>query len=207
MEKTLKGFLDELASSSPTPGGGSVSALNGSIGASLLEMVCSLTIGKEKFKQYEGEVAAAKAEAEALKTKLYDLIEKDARAFDIVMESFKMPKDTDEEKQRRSVAIQQATREATNVPLETAQGCLEILRKIASIVEKVNPNAISDIGVAALCAHSGSEGAALNVYINIPSIKDQSFKENSEKKIEAIRQESKTLREAILEKVEKMVRS
>ncbi len=207
MEKTLKGFLDELASSSPTPGGGSVSALAGSIGASLLEMVCSLTIGKEKFKQFEGEVTAVKTEAGALKMKLYDLIEKDTKAFDMVMESFRLPKGTDEEKQKRSEAIQQATREATNVPLATAQGCLEILRKIASIVEKVNPNAISDIGVATLCAHSGSEGAALNVYINIPSIKDQSFKEDAEKRIEEIRKESRALRETIVEQVEKMVRS
>ena len=204
-EKTLKGFLDELASLSPTPGGGSVSALAGSIGASLLEMVCALTIGKEKFKQYDAELSGVKAEAAEMKSVLFALIEKDARAFDMVMESFRMPKSTDDEKMSRSEAIQKATCEATKVPLETAWRCLDILKKISSVVEKVNPNAVSDIGVGALLAQSGMEGAALNVFINLPSIKDQAFREDSEKTIHAIRNEGRALKESVLKKVEEMI--
>lgn len=205
-EQTLSGFLDELSSSSPAPGGGSVSALAGAIGASLLEMVCGLTIGKEKFKEHEEELIGIKSKAEELKEHCFALIEKDAGAFNKLMESYRMPKATDEEKAKRSEAIAKANLEATEVPLETAQRCLEVLRHIFSVVAKVNPNAISDIGVGSLLAQSGIEGAALNVMINLPSIKDQAFKEESEKKIEEIKGEGRKLREEIMKKVEKIIK-
>ncbi|MEW5805867.1 MAG: cyclodeaminase/cyclohydrolase family protein [Acidobacteriota bacterium] len=205
-EKTLKGFLEELSSSNPTPGGGSISALAGAIGASLLEMVCGLTIGKEKFKKYEEELIGVRGKAAELKIECFSLIEKDAEAFNNVMASYRMPKGTDAEKKARSEAIERATCEATRVPLETARLCLEVLKHISSSIAKVNPNAISDIGVGALLAQSGIEGAALNVIINVPSIQDQLFREESEKKIMAVRNKGKALKEDILNQVEEMIK-
>jgi formiminotetrahydrofolate cyclodeaminase len=203
-EKTLTGFMEELSSSSPTPGGGSVSALAGVLGASLLEMVCNLTIGKEKYKEYEADLMKTREEIQSLKTKLFSLIEEDAKAFDGVMAGFKMPKGTDEEKKARSAAIQNATKEATRIPLETAKSCLRLLELCKDSVRMVNPNAISDLGVCTLMSHSGLEGASLNVLINTPSIKDQSFKEDSEKTLKELRVKGEELKSQLMPEVEKL---
>lgn len=204
-EKTLAGFMEELSSSNPTPGGGSVSALAGVSGASLLEMVCNLTIGKEKYKEFEADLIKTREEIQSLKTRLFSLIEEDAKSFDGVMAAFKMPKGTDEEKKARSEAIQNATKEATKIPLETAKNCLRILELCMESVEKVNPNAISDLGVSTLMSHSGLEGASLNVLINTPSIKDQAFKEDSEKTLNEVRTKGRDLRDQLVPKVEKLI--
>ncbi len=205
-EKTLTGFMEELSSSSPTPGGGSVSALAGVLGASLMEMVCNLTIGKEKFKEHEADLVKTREEVQTLKKRLFSLIEEDAKAFDGVMAGFKMPKGTDEEKKARSETIQSATKEATRVPLETAKNCLRILELCKVSVGKVNPNAISDLGVSTLMSHSGLEGASLNVLINTPSIKDQSFKEESERTLKELRAKAEELRSQLMPEVERIIR-
>lgn len=205
-EKTLTGFIDELSSSSPTPGGGSVSALAGALGASLLDMVCNLTIGKEKFKEHEADLVKTRDEVRSLKSKLFSLIAEDAKAFDGVMAAFKMPKGTDEEKKTRSEAIQNATKEATRVPLETASSCLRILELCKESVQKVNPNAISDVGVSSLMSHSGLEGASLNVLINIPAIKDQSFRGDSEKTLKELREKGEEWKDHLMQEIERIIK-
>ncbi len=172
---TVEGFVKELASGSATPGGGSAAGLAGAQGAALLMMVCNLTIGRKKYAEVEAEMQAALHQAEGLRQRLLELIEADTRAFDGVMAAYRLPKDTPEEKQARSAAIQQGLKEATRTPMETLQACVDVLELAPDVVSKGNPNVISDGGAGVLSAHTGMMIAALNVRINLNAIKDQTF--------------------------------
>lgn len=195
-------FLDELASSSPAPGGGSVSALCGSLGAALDTMVCNLTIGKKKYADVSEEMEELKASSEELRKSLYELIDKDAEAFNEVMRAFKMPKETEEQKSVRKQAIQKAFKGAAEVPLEVAGKCLEVLEVSAVLAEKGNKNAVSDAAVSALVARAGLQGALLNVKINLGSIKDREFNSRMLDRSEELDHESSELLEDVLEEAE-----
>ena len=171
----LNGFLSELASNSPAPGGGSVAALSGALGCALGSMVCNLTIGKEKYADVQGEIKDILRKSEKLRKKLTDLIDQDTEAFNDVMKAFKMPKDTEEQKKKRSKAIQEGFKTAANVPLETAQTCEHILDLSIVIAKKGNKNSITDAAVSGLMAQAGVESAILNVRINLGSIKDEKY--------------------------------
>jgi glutamate formiminotransferase/formiminotetrahydrofolate cyclodeaminase len=171
----VNGFLSELASSSPAPGGGSVAALAGSLGAALSSMVCNLTVGKEKYADVQKEIKDALKKSEQLRKDLIKLIDEDTEAFNGVMKAFKMPKDTEEQKKERSKAIQEGYKTAAKVPLETAKTCEKILDVALVIAEKGNLNSITDAAVSALMAQAGVESAILNVKINLGSIKDKVF--------------------------------
>ncbi len=173
--KTVEGFVAELASSSPAPGGGSAAALSGALGAALVSMVCRLTIGKKGYETFEKEAEAILVQSDLLWAELVSAIDRDAEAFDRVMDAFRLPKGSDEEKTRRSAAIQAAFREACESPRNTALKSLEVLRLCSLLLGKVNENAISDLGVAAASAHTGLLGALMNVAINLPSIKDVTY--------------------------------
>ncbi len=168
----VDGFIDELASDSPAPGGGSVSALNGAMGAGLTAMVSRLTIGKKGYGDVDALMAETRDAADRLKDRLTVLVDDDTQAFNAVMAAFKMPKETREEKAARSTAIQEGYKQATTTPMETAEQCLAVLELAGTIVGKVNPNTASDLGVAAQVAYAGVEGAVMNVKINLPAIKD-----------------------------------
>ena len=174
-ELTVKGFVDELASSSPAPGGGSVAALSGSMAAGLLNMVLHLTLGREKFADVEAELAPLKTNTEATYSRLVKLVDIDTEVFNEVMAAFKLPKDTDEQKAARSQAIQAAYKKAADVPMEVAELCLEVLKLCPAIARKGNPNSLSDSGVAAQMAYAGLESAIMNVRINISAIKDMAY--------------------------------
>jgi len=171
----IDGFLSELASSSPAPGGGSVAALSGALGAALSSMVCNLTVGKEKYADVQDEIKETLKKSEQLRKDLIKLIDEDTEAFNGVMKAFKMPKDTEEQKKKRSKAIQEGYKTAANVPLETAKTCEKILDVALVVAEKGNINSITDAAVSALMAKAGVESAILNVKINIGSIKDEAF--------------------------------
>ena len=171
----VDGFLSELASNNPAPGGGSVAALSGSLGAALSSMVCNLTIGKEKYIDVQDEIKGALKDSEKLRKKLTKLIDEDTNAFNDVMKAFKMPKETEEQKKKRSAAIQEGYKTAASVPLDTARTCEKILDVAKIIAEKGNVNSITDSAVSALMSKAGVEGAILNVKINLGSIKDESF--------------------------------
>lgn len=173
--KTLNAFLDELASSSPAPGGGSVAALSGALGAALTAMVCNLTIGKKKYAEVESELKKILGQAEDLRRRFTELIDKDAEAFNKVMEAYGLPKDTDPQKALRSAAIKEATKEATLVPLEVMKHCIDALALAQEVASKGNVNSISDAGVSALMLHAACEGAALNVKINLSALNDPEF--------------------------------
>ena len=127
IQKTVKQFLDELASNSPAPGGGSVAALSGSLGAALTSMVCNLTIGKKKYADAENEMKRILTQSEELRKTFTQLIDKDTDAFNKVMEAYGLPKETDGQKALRSVAIQEATKEATLIPLGVMKHVVDAL--------------------------------------------------------------------------------
>lgn len=179
-------FLDDLASSSPTPGGGGAAALSGAMGAALISMVCNLTIGREKYAEVEGEMKNILAKSEALRQRLTELMSEDIEAFDQVMAAYRMPKNSDEEKAARSQAIQAGAKEATLVPLAIAEACADVIELGRPTAELGNLNAISDAAAGVLCAQAGLKSAALNVFVNLKIIKDDIFVGRHQAQIEAI---------------------
>jgi methenyltetrahydrofolate cyclohydrolase len=168
-------FLDELASGSPAPGGGSVSALAASLGAALTSMVCRLTIGKKKYAEVQIEMEKVLNQSEELRAKFSAMIDEDTMAFNKVMAAYGLPNETEEQKSIRKTEIQEAMKAATLVPLKLTGLCIEGLELVKIVAEKGNPGSISDAGVGALMLHAGGEGAALNVNINLGSLNDVFF--------------------------------
>lgn len=199
----IKDFLSELASKSPAPGGGSVAALSGALGAALSSMVSNLTIGKEKYQEVEGEIKEVLKKSEILRKKLTDLIDKDTVAFNDVIAAFKMPKETEEQKSKRSKAIQEGYKTASKVPLETAKTCAQILDVAKIVAEKGNKNSITDAGASAIMAQSGVESAILNVKINLCAIKDKPFVDITTKEINDLQNRSADKVRSIMKLVSK----
>lgn len=166
MEMSVRQFLEELASSSPAPGGGSVSALAGALAAALVGMVGRLTGGGQPLEQ----VTAA---VDELRRSLDDHVDRDTEAFNRVMAAYRLPRGTEEERVRRSQAIQTALQGAAEHPLAVAREALQVLEYCREAVNRGNPNALSDAAVAALMAYGGVIGALLNVAINLEGIKDR----------------------------------
>ena len=173
--QSLQSFLDVLAADAATPGGGGVAAVNGAMAAALVSMVCRLTIGRKKYADVETEMQEILPQAEACRAKLTALLAEDVAAFDAVMEAFRLPKTTEAEKSTRRNTIQIALKEATRVPLETAKLWGTVLTLAKIVAQKGNTNAASDAGSAAQSALAGLKSAALNVYINLGSIRDEAF--------------------------------
>ena len=203
--RTVTQFLDELASNSPAPGGGSVAALAGAIGAALTSMVCNLTIGKKKYADVQAEMQSVLAESENLRKKMTALVEKDTEAFNAVMAAFGMSKSTEEEQKRRAVAIQQATRSATLVPLDVMSLCGHALSLAKVVAEKGNRNSASDAGVAALMLQAGCAGAELNVRINLTSLNDESFVRQTTDKTRELSERVKRLASDTLQVVDRSI--
>ncbi|MCK4366167.1 MAG: glutamate formimidoyltransferase [Thermoplasmatales archaeon] len=194
----VNGFLSELASNSPAPGGGSVAALAGSLGAALSSMVCNLTIGKEKYVDVQDEIKLVLKKSEQLRKKLIKLIDEDTEAFNDVMKAFKMSKETEEQKKKRSAAIQAGYKTAASVPLETARTCEKILDVTLVVAKKGNQNSITDAAVSALMAQAGVEGAILNVKINLGSIKDETFVKKISSELDKLQRDTSNKTEEIL---------
>jgi methenyltetrahydrofolate cyclohydrolase len=173
--KPLQTFLDELASAEPVPGGGSVAALSGAFAASLVAMVCRLTVSKKGYEMVSDELRSIIPRAETLQRELRDLVQADSDAYARVIDAYQLPKDTDAEKAARSRAVQDALKHASDVPLRVAERCADVLALARIVAEKGNKNAASDAGVGALMAEAGLSGAALNVSINLGSIKDEAY--------------------------------
>lgn len=174
---TIEEFLDALASQSATPGGGGAAAIVGAMGAALVSMVCNLTIGKKKYAEVEADMKDVLVKAEALRQRLTGMIDDDAKAFDLVMGAYGMPKETDADKAARDKAIQAALKEATEVPLACARAARDVIGLAAVAAEKGNLNVISDAGVGVLAAYAALRSAALNVLTNARMITDKVFAE------------------------------
>ncbi|MCL1996420.1 MAG: cyclodeaminase/cyclohydrolase family protein [Defluviitaleaceae bacterium] len=179
-------FVNTLSSDAPAPGGGSASALAGTLGIALTEMVCGLTVGKKKYEQHQELIKQLAKEAAEIKENLQITIDKDTEAYDAVDAVFAMPKTTDEEKTQRSKAMQEALKKATAIPLDVMRLSLEALKITQKAVGKSNTNAASDLGVAGLLLGSALKGAGLNVLINIGGIKDEVFASNAKSEMESI---------------------
>ena len=185
-DQSIQFFLDELASKSATPGGGSVSALMGAQSAALTSMVCNLTIGKPKYAEVEAEMQALLQKSEALREKLTGLIKSDVEVFNRLMTAYGLPKETDEEKAVRTEVIQAVLKAATQVPLDCARACAEAIDLSRCAANIGSIGVISDAGAAVMAGYSGLKSAALNVYINTGSLKDRSFAEAKLLELETI---------------------
>ncbi len=177
-DKTLNEYLEVASSSSPTPGGGNVSAITATNAAAMVCMVANLTIGKKGYEEYQDDAKKVLEETTKIMEKLKELTQKDIDAFNKYMEAFRMPKNTDEEKEKRKQALQEAAKNATVVPLEISKTCLEILVQAEKLSKFGNKMAISDVGVGAYIAEACVKAAMYSVDINLPSIKDKEFVEN-----------------------------
>jgi formiminotetrahydrofolate cyclodeaminase len=193
IKKNLTQFTDALASAEPVPGGGGVAALNGALGAALCSMVLNLTQG-EKFADVAAEVNAINAKATDLRAYFLAGVDKDAEVFNGLMACYKlMPKSTDAEKKVRSAAIQKATQKATQLPLEMADKCLEVIKLAQRVLIIGNKNVLSDAKVAIACAHAAFYSSLYNVDINLHSIKDEDFKAKAVAKEQAMKAEMEEL--------------
>ncbi|HHH79660.1 MAG TPA: methenyltetrahydrofolate cyclohydrolase [Thermoplasmatales archaeon] len=184
VDMDIKSFLDEVASESPAPGGGSVAALAGALAAALSAMVCNLTLNKEKYASVHDEIEEVLERCEHTRDRLLDIVDKDTEAFNRVMDALKLPKTTEEEKRVRKNKLQEAFKGAALVPLETARLCAEIIEVSKIVAQKGNQSSITDAVVSALMAEAGFKAAILNVKINLASIKDKRFVEDMEYEIE-----------------------
>lgn len=188
---TVTGFCDITASDAPAPGGGSVSALAGTLAAALGEMVARLTVGKEKYAQVQPEMERLLVELPPLRQRLLEAIDRDSRAFDRYMAALTLPKGTPEEKEARKNAMQEGLKEAAQVPLEVARAAVSLFPALELVVTRGNSNAVTDGMVGTMLARSAVLGALFNVRVNLGSIHDAAF-------VEALDRETRTLQEQAL---------
>jgi len=183
---SVEKFLDDLASSAPTPGGGSAAAIMGAMGAALVSMVCNVSIGKKGCEAVGAELQAVHARSEALRLRLGAMVAEDVDAFDSLMAAYKLPKVSEHDKARRAEAIQASLRRATEVPLDCARVCADVIGLARRASEHGYRGVISDGGVGAVAAHAAARSAALNVYINAPALKDRDFTQASVAELEKL---------------------
>ena len=195
---SLEEFTARLASGAPTPGGGSAAALAGALSASLIQMVCDLTLGRDKYREHEEPVRQIRQKAEALHRNLLALVDRDADAYDGVMAAIRMPKETEREKAARKEAMGRANLFATETPMATAEGCVTLLGLAGALVGRSNTNALSDAGTAAMLAYAGLRGGAMNVRINLSGIGDAGHAAKARERVQRIEVEGEKLREEIL---------
>ncbi|PKP11079.1 MAG: glutamate formimidoyltransferase [Bacteroidetes bacterium HGW-Bacteroidetes-4] len=175
IDMSLTAFVEETASESPAPGGGSIAAYMGALGASLGGMVANLSSHKRGWDDRWEEFSNWAERAKTFQVQLLKMVDKDTNAFNKIMDAFGLPKNSDEEKQHRTKAIQEATKYATEVPFQTMKLCFESMQVMKAMAEKGNPNSVSDAGVGAIAARAGVSGAFLNVKINATGLNDKEF--------------------------------
>ncbi len=202
---TLSQFLDALASKEPVPGGGSGAALAGALAAALVSMVCNLTIGKKGYEAVEREMQAILAESEAIRKELPQLLEADTQAYSRVMEAYRMPRASDEEKQAREAAMQERLKEAAEVPFKIAERCARVVALALPAARMGNKWAVSDAGVGALLGEASLHSALLNVEINLASIKDTAYVQTMRGRMSALVEEAVRVKAEVMEVVHKTI--
>ena len=199
---SVEEFAAVTASDAPAPGGGSVSALAGALGAALAEMVANLTVGKAKYAEVEDEMKELSAKGAEIRSELIAGIQKDTESFTLYMNALGMPKDTDEQKAVRREAMQNGLKEAAKVPLEVAETAAKIFPIAEAVVKRGNTNAVTDGLVASMMARTAVIGALFNVKINLGSIKDEAFVADMAAKVKALEELAITSEQAILKACE-----
>lgn len=206
MDMTLTQFLNEVDSPSPAPGGGSVGALVGGIGASLGRMVAHLSFGKKKYNAHPEEARAAFEKNFVrlleVKNELGRLVDADTDAYNLVMGAYKLPKDTEEQKVARETEIQKNLKLAVQTPYETVMYCAEGIDLLGVLLQYGNQNAISDIGVGCLMLFAGLEAGIFNVLINLQSITDEAYNKEMKEKVMKIKEKAQAQKEEIVKIVE-----
>lgn len=205
--KTLQEYFNELSSNSPTPGGGNVAALCGALSSSLGIMVCNLTIGKKKYADVEQEMIRLKEKLENIQKKFVELGQKDNASFDKVMEAYKLPKETEREKDVRLKSIEEATIGATSAPMDVIQTSKALLPILEIIIDKGNKNSISDAGVAVALVGTAAKGAYLNVLINCSSLSNQTIAAELKKTADILIEEITRTSDRLVEQVVKAIQT
>ena len=200
MSMSAQGFVNELSTNSPAPGGGSVSALAGSLGAALSSMVAALTHEKKGFIALKPEMDKIGVEAQTIKDRLSFLVDEDTNAFNNVMEANRMPASNDDEAKVKDRAIRKANEYAIDVPYEVANLCKRVIELADILVEKGNPNSVSDARVAGEVAFAGLRGASMNVLINLPSIDDEEYRSEKRKEVDGLIQAAEALHKIVYKK-------
>lgn len=205
VDMTCTGFANETASESPAPGGGSISAYMGSLGAALGTMVANLSSHKPGWDERWEEFSQWAEKGQKLKDELLWLVDEDTHSFNLIMDAFGMPKSNEAEKAARKQAIQNATKYAIEVPFKTIQRSFDVFEICAAMIEKGNPNSVTDAGVGVLCARAAVMGAYLNVKINASSLEDKVFADEMVSKAHAYVVKAKELETALMAKVEEVI--
>lgn len=201
VQMDLVAFANETASESPAPGGGSIAAYVGALGAALGGMVANLSAGKRGWEEQTAYFSEQAVKCQQIKNALLRKVDEDTRAFEAIMNAFALPKATAEEKEVRTAAIQSATRLAIEIPLEVMRLAKAAFEPIQAMIEKGNPNSITDAGVGALCARTAVYAAYLNVKVNVSGLKDKSFVNKAIAESETILQEALGLEQALVQQV------
>src|SRR5712675_2568356 len=188
----LRRFCNETLSDSPAPGGGSVAALMGALGASLGGMVANLSAGKRGWDDKLEYFSNWAVKAQQLKDELLSLVDEDTNAFNKVMDAFALPKNSAEEKTARTVAIEEATKHAAEVPLKVMETAAKSYEMLSAMADNGNPASVSDVGVGALATRACIEGAAMNVRINLGQLKDEKFKIHLQERVQKVSADSET---------------
>ena len=205
VNKKVVDFVDEVSRDTPAPGGGSIAALAGSLGAALAAMVANLSIGKPEFDDKYEALNTLAEKAQSIKDQLLAAVDADTQAFNAVLEAMRLPKDSPEQQAARREAMEAGYKHATQVPLQTAKLCREALDLCLAAAQAGNTAMMSDAGAGALVAYAGVQGAVYNVRINLPHIKDKTFAAEITTQLEALLRESREVSEAVVREVEKVL--
>ena len=198
-EFTVKDFMDELASSSPAPGGGSIAALESGYGVSLLAMVCNLTLGRKKYADYQELAQETEKKAQLLKEGLLILVDEDTESYNTVSAAYKLPKETDEEKAYRKLKIQQGLVGSCQPPLKVINLSAQGLRLIDDTWNNLNQSCLSDLYVGVASLKTGLNGAYANVLINLSGIEDEQYVTETREQLKTIMDYSNALADRLLE--------
>jgi formiminotetrahydrofolate cyclodeaminase len=197
LSNSIGDFAELVAAGTPTPGGGSVAAYCGLLAASLGQMVCSLTIGKQKYAEAEPRLREVKSLLDQVSARMRELIAEDAASFEAVLRAYRLPKETDEQKAERAAQIQIALGGAVAVPFETAQRGFEVLRLLGELAGIGNPNALSDVAVGAQLAQVAVRGASYNVGVNLDSIADRELADRTREQMKVMIEQSKAMADEV----------
>jgi methenyltetrahydrofolate cyclohydrolase len=197
LSSSIGDFAELVAAGTPAPGGGSVAAYCGVLAASLGQMVCNLTIGKQKYAAAQPRLTEIRSELEQLGVRLRELIAEDAASFEAVLQSYRLPKETDDQKAHRAGQIQIALRGAVDVPVETAQRSFDVLKLLRELTDIGNTNALSDAAVGAQLTRTAIMGASYNVDVNLDSISDREAADKTREQMKSMIEQSKIIAEQV----------
>jgi len=201
IDLSIQDFTQTVASASPAPGGGSIAALCGVLGAALVHMVAGLSMGEKKYQDVEPLMMELSEKSNHLQKKLLELVEKDTFAYNQVLKAYALPKDTPAKTDLRVQAIEDALKKASTVPFQTLETAAAIMDMVEGVIKNGNSNCLTDAGVAAEVIAAAVQGSAYNVYVNLMDIKDEVFSLDLKQKVQIIRNDiqdkTKRLRKTI----------